>query len=975
VYATTPLAIRVADRFEFYDRPVGYKAHGTPTPYLGGAAVMAGFVLALVVLAGDSQRTLPVLGGTVLMWAVGTLDDRRTVRPRVRVAVEVALAALIWQLGLGWQLGFGPLVDLMVTAAWVVAVVNAFNLFDNMDGATPSMGVVAAAGLVVLGAAQGNAWLAVAAAALCGACAGFLPHNLSSPARIFLGDGGSMPIGFAVASLTMIGVSEAAAEWQSLAMGLLFVGVPALDTTLVMISRRRRGISVLTGGRDHITHRTKNRLRTARAVAVALGSAQAVISALAVVALEGGSSATVAAVSLYLTGAGVTIAVVDTRWAPVEEPTVSSMGQPSPATRRLRQHRTRVALLATLPLAAALGASPFLQGYYSSKYWVPAGLVAVVALTAGVIAAPPRLSRPALLVICGLAGLVAWSLASALWADSIEQAVTEANRLLVYAAFAGVLLVVLRTDAATTWLMGAIGAVVVAGAVITAVRMLGSSPGDLFLAGRLDAPLGYINGQAAIHLLGLWCCLAATEQRRSAIAAGLGLAGATLLAALLILSQSRGVAIATAVSAVAVLALVPGRLRRVGALATLGIALAAASGPLLAVYDQGRAGAVTAATAHAAAHAALLAGLASGVVWAAVTAFQRRSPGTVQRLRPVAATLVACAMLVLAALVVADRHSIDRTLDNQYAAFVRLKPAQEDAQQSTTRLASGAGNRYDYWRIAWRTWEERPLLGVGAGNYDRPYFLHRATAEDVRQPHSVALQVLSELGLIGMIFLATIVVGIGWGAWRLAGAVRHAPDLRPVAVASIGVTSAWLAHTSVDWLHLLPGVTGIALAAVAILVRERTPLRAPSPVRAVPRRRRLAWAAVLAVCLALAGVSLSRQELSEYFVSRAQHALPEHPAEAVRQADRALRLDPEAVRAYYTKAAGLARFDQAAAARGALLEGARREPRNYVTWALLGDLAVRTGDLTVARQDYGRALALNPRDAGLRRQASDPSPR
>ena len=159
------------------------------------------------------------------------------------------------------------------------------------------MAAVVAGGVTLLGIAQGDTWLAVVAATLCGACLGFLPHNLSSPARIFLGDGGSMPIGFAVAALAMIGVSGANAAWQSLAMGLLFVGVPALDTALVVISRTRRGISILTGGRDHLTHRARQRLRTARAVALSLGGVQAVISALAVMAIRGGSTAVLGAVA------------------------------------------------------------------------------------------------------------------------------------------------------------------------------------------------------------------------------------------------------------------------------------------------------------------------------------------------------------------------------------------------------------------------------------------------------------------------------------------------------------------------------------------------------------------------------------------------------------------------------------------------------------------------------------------------------
>ena len=229
VYAATPLAIRVAARLDFYDKPRGYKGHAQPTPYLGGAAVVAAFVLVVLLLTREPSHTLPVLGGVVVLWAVGTIDDRRTLPPLHRVVVEVALAAMLWVLGLGWSLGLGEIPDLLATIVWIVAVVNAFNLFDNMDGASSTMALVVAGAVAVLGALQSDVWLAVTGAALCGACLGFLPHNLSRPsARIFLGDGGSMPIGFAIASLVMIGASAAAAQWQALVMGLLLVGVPAL---------------------------------------------------------------------------------------------------------------------------------------------------------------------------------------------------------------------------------------------------------------------------------------------------------------------------------------------------------------------------------------------------------------------------------------------------------------------------------------------------------------------------------------------------------------------------------------------------------------------------------------------------------------------------------------------------------------------------------------------------------------------------
>src|SRR5829696_6540928 len=354
VHVSTPLAIRVAERFEFYDKPIGYKGHAAPTPYLAGAAVVAGFLVAVVLLGGDWDRSLPLLAGVVVLWVVGTIDDRKTVSPTTRIVVETTLGAGLWVLGIGWELGAGPIVDVAASVLWIVAVVNAFNLFDNMDGAASSMAAVVAGGLALLGVVQGDSWLAVTAAALCGAAVGFLPHNLfASPARIFLGDGGSMPVGFAVAATAMIGVSGSGAAWQSLAMGLLLVGIPALDTALVTVSRRRRGVSILAGGKDHLTHRARRRLRTARGVAVTLGGAQAIISAMAVVALRGGSTSVIVAVIAYLVGLGAAIVLLDARF---DDP--AAAGSAATAARVPGAPvRDAAALVLLVPLRSASGSA------------------------------------------------------------------------------------------------------------------------------------------------------------------------------------------------------------------------------------------------------------------------------------------------------------------------------------------------------------------------------------------------------------------------------------------------------------------------------------------------------------------------------------------------------------------------------------------------------------------------------------------
>src|SRR5439155_11890638 len=218
----------------------------------------------------------------------------------LRLAIELGLGVLVWAVDLGWHLHEGAVLDLALTCIWVLAVVNAFNLFDNMDGAASTMGLVVCAGAALIGVVRGETWLAAGAASLCGACLGFLPRNLSLPSRIFLGDGGSMPMGLAVAVFVMVAAGTSSVAWHSLLIALLLIGVPLVDTCLVIVSRRRRGVSVLSGGRDHLTHRARAYLPSARAVALMLGAIQAALSVVAVLDSQGQALLVVISASLFV---------------------------------------------------------------------------------------------------------------------------------------------------------------------------------------------------------------------------------------------------------------------------------------------------------------------------------------------------------------------------------------------------------------------------------------------------------------------------------------------------------------------------------------------------------------------------------------------------------------------------------------------------------------------------------------------------
>ena len=251
----------------------------------------------------------------------------------------------------------------------------------------------------------------------------------------------------------------------------------------------------------------------------------------------------------------------------------------------------------------------------------------------------------------------------------------------------------------------------------------------------------------------------------------------------------------------------------------------------------------------------------------------------------------------------------------------------------------------------------------------------------MQQPHSLELQVLVDLGLAGLVLLGAFIAGVAWGAARMRRGAARSPLRRALTVAAVGVFAVWLAQTSVDWMHLLPGLTAIALAAAATLVWPRArsaPAEAQSARRPLPARVLTGRAAAalgisgVVATLILAGASLSRSGLADIYRTRAQSEFAAKPAKALADASRSLDIDADSLQSYYVKAAALARFDLAAASEAALERALRREPRNFVTWALLGDVSARQLRVGAAAHYYARAHELNPRNVTLALLAHEP---
>ena len=963
--AVTPVAIAVASRIDFHDRPAGYKGHTAPTPYLGGAAVLVGFLLAALTVGVELNRLGPIVAGAGALWALGTLDDRIPLSPSLRLVVEAGVASVLWVAGLGWSVFGSDVVNLAASVIWVVALVNAFNLMDNMDGAAGTVGAVTAIATAVLALIAGDAALAVLVGGLAGACLGFLPYNLARPARIFLGDGGSLPIGFVVAASLMAIPTTDELGWSFPLAAAILAGLPLLDTGLVMVSRWRAGARLMLGGRDHLTHRLFTRLGSPRVVALTLGFVQAGLGAIAIGVVELGEGSILAAWTVWFVTAAAAVAMLETEgWAPVREgstPPARRTKVTIPGPKRLPVGIVEAVAIAFIVISCGL--SPFLYGFYDAAIWGPITLFLLAALLGLVIARPAAPRGVALVALGGLVGLWLWSLASTRWAESASQAITEANRWLFYVALMGVLVLLLRNDRLGRIVVTASAAAITALGIYLTGRMLIGNGSALFVGPRLSDPLGYINGQAGYLLLGFWPLIALAERAERPWVAGSGVAAATLLTGLAVLSQTRAVVPAAVISALVLLVAVPGRGRRVWALVAVGAGIAAASGPLLEVYDSTPFGRTPDdGTVATAAITLLVAAFVAGAAWGLATAAWSRARPSLPRRRVVALAPVVVAAIATVVLVAAA-DPVDR-VTTEYHNFVELRTTGD----RDSRFTSGAGNRYDYWRVAADQFTDDPLKGVGAGNYDRTYFLERRTTEDIRQAHSIEMQVLGELGLPGLAALLLFMIAVLAGFARRARAARTNLEDRALAVAAGGAFLVWLLHTSVDWLHLIPGVTGLALAFAAVLVG---PWRRPEGEGATTTRR-----VVVIACTGLivvGAVLVGRSALADSYRSDARDLLDSSAERAIAKADDSLALDDESLDTYYVKSAAYARLDDYGRARATLLEAARREPHDFVTWGLLGDLAVRRGELGQAKRAYGRASELNPRNRGLAELAKDPA--
>jgi UDP-GlcNAc:undecaprenyl-phosphate GlcNAc-1-phosphate transferase len=280
-----PLAQRLAFRLNIIDHPHGRKAHVQPRPLLGGLAIYVAFTVTLFghiagflvfkntnwfsanfgFLADQAEhfeevfpKLFAIWGGGTLMSILGFIDDWKGVgfSYKIKFAVQILAAGLLVLAGVRTDFMPSTILNALVTIVWVIGITNSFNLLDNMDGLSSGIAVIAASVFLVITAAQAQVFSAMIFAVYAGSALGFLFYNFN-PAKIFMGDTGSLFLGYVIAALTITSsyVVPQSVNLLPVLLPLLILSLPIFDTLSVMFIRWREGRPLFVGDRRHFSHR------------------------------------------------------------------------------------------------------------------------------------------------------------------------------------------------------------------------------------------------------------------------------------------------------------------------------------------------------------------------------------------------------------------------------------------------------------------------------------------------------------------------------------------------------------------------------------------------------------------------------------------------------------------------------------------------------------------------------------------------
>lgn len=265
-YGFTPLARQIAFKIKLLDHPDSKKSHAHPTPLLGGLSMFVAFFAAVLFTTNTNNYIFGILIGGVILLAVGMIDDKLGMMPRMKLSAQIIVALIAYKMGIRAITFEDYYLSMFFTVFWIVGITNAFNLLDNLNGLSSGIAGICAIFFGIMALLNSQIYIAILSFSLAGACFGFLKHNFPK-ANIFMGDSGSMFLGFTIACIAILGSWETDKISLSLSLPIIVLGYPIFDTTLVTFLRLREGRSVFIGGRDHSSHILASlRLKKKRAV-------------------------------------------------------------------------------------------------------------------------------------------------------------------------------------------------------------------------------------------------------------------------------------------------------------------------------------------------------------------------------------------------------------------------------------------------------------------------------------------------------------------------------------------------------------------------------------------------------------------------------------------------------------------------------------------------------------------------------------
>ena len=571
------------------------------------------------------------------------------------------------------------------------------------------------------------------------------------------------------------------------------------------------------------------------------------------------------------------------------------------------------------------------DGAFTVSRWGP---LAVTTLALLALAPARHLRGPRLVAVGAIWAFAGWTALSAAWSGSPGDAIEGACRSSLYAGLFTLPIATLADRVAARRLAALAGATLGAFVLVFfAVLYVRGEP--LLLAGRLNAPIGYRNGTAALFVMAFWPLICVAGARVvSPVLRGLAYAAASLSLGLAFFTQSRGALLGFVVGGAVVLLVGPDRLRRAW-LGVVSVGLVALfSGALLGPYDAFLDHVDQTATITSALNALLAIAVLAFVTVVLVSVFDRglRAPdATRARLRTGATAALGLGALVgcIAALAVIGNP----------ATFARdkvreFKAVDAPVSLGSTRLGATGGQRYDLWRVAVDQFEAAPVVGAGEGSYRFAYYQHRDNDRNLSSPHSLVMGVLAELGLVGAALLLAFLVATGIA---IARTMASAGQNRRWIGATAAVGAVLIAQSAVDWLWLIPGLTGLAMFALGLAVALGAEPEAPRDGASATRRPWLRLAAGTACCTVALAVALFY--LSDYEI-RTARAAGDHGSDTQQldAAKRAKRLNPWTLEPRFLQASALEELGRRGEARAALTNALELEPDSFVVPGLLGDL-------------------------------------